>query len=156
MTDARETFEIYPIGTVHRHDDGSITLEILEQYRPGLQDLEHFSHVTVLFWADGFDNAEARGNMVARPPYYDDGRETGVFATRSPHRPNPILLTPCRILSVDQAAGIIHVQNIDALDGTRIIDLKAYYPVSERVKDATIPPWLTDWPEWVPDDGLGL
>jgi len=48
------------------------------------------------------------------------------------------------------------VQNIDALDGTPVIDLKAYFPVSDRVKDARLPDWLVGWPEWFPEEGLGL
>ena len=155
MTSKNEGFHIYPIGHVRR-TDADLYLEILEPYRPALLDLQYFSHVIVFFWADRFDNDEDRQNMIATPPYYEDGRTTGVFSTRSPHRPNPILTTTCRIISVDETTGIIRVNNIDALADTAIIDLKAYYPVSDRVKDATIPAWLTGWPEWVPDEGLGL
>ena len=46
--------------------------------------------------------------------------------------------------------------DIDAYDGTPIVDLKAYFPVCERVKEAHIPEWLADWPEWMPEEGLGL
>jgi tRNA (adenine37-N6)-methyltransferase len=155
MSDKKQVFQVYPIGYVRRSED-DFHLEILEPYRPALQDLQYFSHVIVFFWADRFDNDEDRQNMTAKPPHFEDGRTTGVFATRSPHRPNPILTTPCRIVSVDETTGIIRVNNIDALADTAIIDLKAYYPVADRVKDATIPDWLFDWPEWVPDDGLGL
>jgi len=57
---------------------------------------------------------------------------------------------------MDESAGSLVVDNIDALNGTPIVDLKAYFPVCDRVRDARIPAWLEDWPEWVPDEGLGL
>ena len=48
------------------------------------------------------------------------------------------------------------VADIDAYDGTPIVDLKACFPVCERVKEAYIPEWLSDWPEWMPEEGIGL
>jgi len=48
------------------------------------------------------------------------------------------------------------VSDIDAYDGTPIVDLKAYFPVCDRVKEATIPEWLSNWPEWMPEQGIGL
>jgi tRNA (Thr-GGU) A37 N-methylase len=81
---------------------------------------------------------------------------TGIFATRAPHRPNPITLTTCKILSVDETNGVVQVAEIDALDGSPVIDLKAYFPVCDRVQDVRIPDWLAGWPEWMPAEGLGL
>jgi tRNA (Thr-GGU) A37 N-methylase len=65
-------------------------------------------------------------------------------------------MTTCKILKVDEANGVVQVANIDAYDDTPIIDLKAYFPVCDRVKEAKIPEWLSDWPEWLPEEGLGL
>ena len=56
----------------------------------------------------------------------------------------------------DEASGLVKVVNIDALDGTPIIDIKGYFPVSDRVREASIPEWLVGWPEWFPEEGLGL
>ena len=81
---------------------------------------------------------------------------TGIFACRSEYRPNPIAITTCEILDVNKAKGIVNIKNIDAYDGTEIIDLKAYFPVCDRVKNAKIPDWLSFWPEWMPDEGIGL
>ena len=81
---------------------------------------------------------------------------TGVFATRAEYRPNPIGLTVVEILEINHESGIIKVKNIDAFDKTPIIDLKAYFPVCDRVQEAKIPSWITGWPEWFPDDGMGL
>lgn len=149
-----ETFCLHPIGKISRTDD-EITLEIFEPYRPGLKDLEQFSHVIVLWWVNQHDNEESRARLQVEPPY-SKGKQTGVFACRAPLRPNPIAVTPCELLAVDEQKGVVRVKNIDAFDGTPIIDLKAYFPVSDRVKNASIPEALSDWPEWVPEEGLGL
>jgi tRNA-Thr(GGU) m(6)t(6)A37 methyltransferase TsaA len=138
-----------------RRTDGSTCIELLPAYIPGLLGLKHFSHVVVAWWANQSDHPEARKTLTTCPPYTPE-REMGVFATRSPLRPNPIGLTTCEILAVNEEEGILTVHSIDALDNTPVIDLKAYYPTTDRVKDYRLPAWLSDWPEWIPPEGLGL
>ena len=92
-------FHIYPIGTIKR-SEGDVCLEILEPFRPALQQLEHFSHLIVLWWADKHDDEQSRSIMQTEPPYAQ-GRITGVFATRAEYRPNPIALTVCKITAVN-------------------------------------------------------
>ena len=133
----------------------STWIELLPAYVPGLLGLEHFSHVVVVWWANQNDKPEARKTLTTCPPYTPE-REMGVFATRSPSRPNPIGLTTCEILSVNEEEGILKVRNIDALDKTPVIDLKAYYPTTDRVQDYRLPDWLAGWPEWIPPEGLGI
>jgi tRNA (Thr-GGU) A37 N-methylase len=65
-------------------------------------------------------------------------------------------MTTCKLLGMDEGQGVLQVADIDAVDGTRIVDLKAYFPVCDRVREAYIPEWLSDWPEWMPEDGIGL
>ena len=151
---SQEPYQVFPIGTICRKDD-SVYLEIDEAFSPALKQLEHFSHVMVFWWADQFDNEEWRGRLQSRPPYAEE-HLTGVFATRSPYRPNPVAMTTCKLLGVDEERGRVEVANIDAYDGTQVVDLKAYFPVCDRVEAATIPPWLSDWPEWMPEDGIDL
>ena len=128
MTQGRkEAFRLDPIGAVRR-SNGEIHLEIGEPYRPALKALDHFSHVMVFWWADRLDDEKSRSVMQTRPPYAED-HVTGIFATRSPLRPNPIAMTTCKILAVDEGAGTVQVADIDALEGTPIVDLKAYFPV---------------------------
>ena len=148
------TYQMQPIGSVRRNAAG-MHLEIAEPFRAALKQLDQFSHVIVFWWADRFDNAESRKVLVCKPPYAED-HETGVFATRSPLRPNPIAMTTCKLLGVDEAAGIVRIADIDAVDGTRVVDLKAYFPVCDRVERAHIPAWLAGWPEWMPENGIGL
>ena len=147
-------YQVYPIGYIRRSENG-IHLEILEPFRPALRQLEHFGHVMVLWWADRHDNEKSRSIMQTEPPYAQ-GKLTGVFATRAEYRPNPIAMTTCEILEVGEESGIVRIANIDAYDGTAIVDLKAYFPVCDRVKEATIPEWLSDWPDWMPEEGIGL
>ena len=148
------TLEVIPIGTIRREED-EVRLEIAEPYRSALKQLDHFSHVMVFWWANLFDNDEAREMLRTTPPYAPE-HECGVFATRSPYRPNPIMMTTCTLLGVDDEEGIVKIAEIDAFDGTAVVDLKAYFPVCDRVKEASIPAWLSDWPDWMPEEGIGL
>jgi tRNA-Thr(GGU) m(6)t(6)A37 methyltransferase TsaA len=112
-----ETKQI-PKGLGARHDTEG-ALEILQAFEAGLRDVEGFSHLYVL-WE--FDRAGGY-DLVATPPA-DEGRPHGVFATRSPRRPNPIALTVVELLRRDGAR--LHVRGVDMLDGTPILDIKPY------------------------------
>jgi len=150
----KKTFHINPIGKINRKEN-EIHLEINESLTPALKQLDHFSHVIVLWWADQHDNKQSRNKLQTKPPYAED-KLTGIFACRSEYRPNPIAVTTCKILDVNEDSGIVKIGKIDAYDNTKILDLKGYFPVCDRVKDATIPEWLSFWPEWMPEEGLGL
>lgn len=93
-------------------------LKILPELAPGLTDIEGFSHLIIL-WE--FDRAEGF-ELLGTPP--SDNRPHGVFATRSPRRPNPIGMTVVQLLRRDAAE--LHVRGIDMLDGTPILDIKPY------------------------------
>jgi len=94
------------------------TLEIQPEFEPGLLDIEGFPHLCVL-WA--FDRSEGCDLLVTPP---SDDRPHGVFATRSPRRPNPIGLTVVQLMSREGPA--LGVRGIDMLDGTPILDIKPY------------------------------
>ena len=113
----KETSSI-PRGLGAKHDaEGA--LEILPEFEAGLMDIEGFSHLYVL-WA--FDRAE-RFDLIAHPPT-DEKRPHGVFATRSPRRPNPIALSTVELLGRDGPS--LRVRGVDMLDGTPILDIKPY------------------------------
>jgi len=112
----RETREV-PKGLGAKHEAEG-TLEILPAFEPGLADIEGFSHLFVI-WV--FDRSEG-SSLTATPP--SDNRVHGVFATRSPQRPNPIGLTVVELLRREGSA--LHVGGIDMLDGTPILDIKPY------------------------------
>ena len=106
-----------PKGLGAQHDAEGV-LEILPELEAGLADVEGFSHLYVL-WI--FDRAGA-AELTAYPP--SDNRPHGVFATRSPQRPNPIGLTIVELVSRDGTR--LRVRGIDMLDGTPIVDIKPY------------------------------
>jgi len=115
-TPYNETSKI-PKGLGVKHDAEGV-LEILPEFEPGLLDIEGLSHLYVL-WV--FDRSEGF-DLVGQPPC--DDRSHGVFATRSPRRPNPIALTVVELLSRD--GNKLRVRGIDMLDGTPILDIKPY------------------------------
>jgi len=112
----KDTREI-PKGLGAKHKAEGV-LEILAELEPGLTDIEGFSHLIVI-WA--FDRAEGF-SLVGTPP--SDNRPHGVFATRSPRRPNPIGLTVVELMRREGPA--LHVRGVDMLDGTPILDIKPY------------------------------
>ena len=72
--------------------------------------------------------------------------QNGVFSTRAPMRPNPVLISTVKIQEIDFDKGIL-TPFIDADPGTPILDIKPYQPM-ERVKNATAPDWCSHWPQW--------
>jgi tRNA (adenine37-N6)-methyltransferase len=111
------------IGTKHEAEG---VLKILPEFELGLTDIEGFSHLIVI-WE--FHRAQAY-ELLGTPP--SDDRPHGVFATRSPRRPNPIGLTVVGLLRREQL--LLHVRGVDMLDGTPILDIKPYLssiPVQE-------------------------
>lgn len=108
---------VIPKGLGAKHDaEGE--LEILPEFEPGLTDVEGFSHLFVIWEFDRSEDFELLG------PTPIDGRPHGVFATRSPRRPNPIGLTVVEILG--RSGNRLRVRGLDMLDGTPILDLKPY------------------------------
>jgi tRNA-Thr(GGU) m(6)t(6)A37 methyltransferase TsaA len=106
-----------PKGLGAKHEaEGA--LEILAEFEPGLTDIEGFSHLFVI-WV--FDRSEGF-SLVGTPP--SDDRPHGVFATRSPRRPNPIGLTVVELLG--REGPVLRVRGLDMLDGTPILDIKPY------------------------------
>ena len=106
-----------PKGPGAKHDAEG-TLEIRAELEAGLTDIEGFSHLFVI-WA--FDRSEGF-ELLGTPPVND--RPHGVFATRSPRRPNPIGLTVVELLS--REGPVLRVRGVDMLDGTPILDIKPY------------------------------
>jgi tRNA-Thr(GGU) m(6)t(6)A37 methyltransferase TsaA len=148
-----QTFQLHSIGTVRVTDEeGSYHLQIDKPYRPALKQLDQFSHIMIFWWADQMDTPEFRGMMTTELPYAP-GVEAGVFACRSEYRPNPIAVTTMMVLDVDEENGIVVLPWIDAFDGTPILDLKPYIPISDRIRDYKVADWLAEWPEWMEDAG---
>ena len=122
-TDVEPVFTMRPIGRVQNVEGKPVALRIKKEYVDGLDGLEHCSHVMVLWWFDKNDTPEKRGTLKVHPCGDDRNPLTGVFATRSPRRPNLVAVTVCKVLSVED--GVVTIDAIDAFDGTPILDLKS-------------------------------
>lgn len=149
-TNAGETYEVSPVGYVRRESGGAV-LEILPAYAPALKELGHFSHVQILWWFSKCQDEEARATMQFNEMPFD-APPLGVFACRAPKRPNPIGLTTARIVEVDRSQGRVVIGDIDAFDGTPILDLKGYLPHCDRVRTVDVPDWACHWPQWLPEE----
>jgi tRNA (adenine37-N6)-methyltransferase len=109
------------------------TIEIDPQWRAGLQGLEQYSHVLLLTWLH-----ESRRDLIVQVPRHLD-QPRGVFALRSPARPNPVGVSVVRLVSADGALGRLTIDASDCLDGTPVIDVKPYFPGADAVPDARVP-----------------
>ncbi|AWW27084.1 tRNA (N6-threonylcarbamoyladenosine(37)-N6)-methyltransferase TrmO [Acetobacterium carbinolicum] len=147
-----ENDHLKPIGTIHV-EGTEMFIELDERYRQGLAGLDGFSHINVLWWFSEFDNQEARGMLSSPQPYKQAPEVMGVFATRSPLRPNPLALTAVSVLDLDNQTGIIKIAYIDANDGTPVLDIKPYTPSLDRVENPQVPSWCDHWPKSVETSG---
>ncbi len=127
-----DTKEI-PKGLHAKHEAEGV-LRVLPEFEVGLTDIEGFSHLFVIWEFDRSRDFE----LIGRPPF--DDRPHGVFATRSPRRPNPIGLTVVALLRREH--GLLHVRGVDMLDGTPILDIKPY--LSSVPPDTLRRGWLAE------------
>ena len=142
---AAEKIELKPIGFVKtkafRKDvrDRSNVSEMIirEDLAEALDGIEDFSHLFVIFWMHEISEEERR-MVKARPRGRGDMPLLGVFATRTPHRPNPIGLTLVELLEVE--GNVVTVRGLDAFDGTPVLDIKPF-DYWDMAEDARVPEW---------------
>jgi len=104
------------------------TIEILPEYEPALRDLDGFSHLHIL----AFLHQSKGFRLITRP--FTDPHPRGLFATRSPRRPNPIALSLVKLIRIE--GRVLHVEEIDLIDGTPVLDIKPFNPqVDHRTED---------------------
>lgn len=139
-------YEVYPIGKVCNNEKG-IFIKLEKEFIPALKALEGFSHINVIWWFSDFDSKEFRAVLEAEQPYKKAPEKMGIFATRSPMRPNPIALTAAEVINIDYQKGIIQIAYIDANDNTPVLDIKPYTPSLDRVETPNVPHWCGDWPK---------
>jgi tRNA-Thr(GGU) m(6)t(6)A37 methyltransferase TsaA len=108
-------------------------VEVCEEFREGLQDLDGFSHLILLYWfhqSDGFD-------LVVEP--FLDSHPRGIFSTRAPKRPNPIGFSVVQLERIE--GGVLYVRDADILDGTPLLDIKPYVPAFDTPQNVSVG-WL--------------
>jgi tRNA-Thr(GGU) m(6)t(6)A37 methyltransferase TsaA len=108
-------------------------IEVLAEYAEGLQDLEGFSHITLVYH---FHKIE--GHKLKVIPFMDT-QERGIFSCKAPKRPNAIGISTVRILKIE--GNIVHIDQVDMLDGTPLIDIKPFYPRYDNRNNVSIG-WL--------------
>ena len=144
---------IDPVGAVSNLN-GSVFIQVDEAYRPALENIEGFSHLQVVWWGHLTDDPSYRKTLVLEQLFRKGPDRLGVFATRSPVRPNPILISTVEVTGIDREEGRIHVDGMDAESGTPVLDIKPYHRM-ERVRDCSVPEWCDHWPRWHEDaDGF--
>jgi tRNA-Thr(GGU) m(6)t(6)A37 methyltransferase TsaA len=108
-----------------------------EEYTVALEGVEDFSHLFVLFWLHRISDEDKR-IMKVHPRGRSGMPLLGIFATRTPHRPNPIGLTRVKILKIE--GNVITVQGLDAFDGTPVLDIKPF-DSWDTTEDFKVPKW---------------
>lgn len=134
------------IGKIKMNEE-EIYLEINEEYFKGIKGLEDFSHIDVLWWFDRSDNEKSRNVLEIKKPYKKAPDVLGVFATRSPERPNPLALSVVEITHIDFDNRRIYISYIDAMKDSIILDIKPYTASIDRVKNVKVPSWCSHWPD---------
>ena len=139
-------FPFKPIGIVHspikepekrEWDEIVSEIHLDKKWEKALKGLEDFSHIIVIYY---FSRSKKGVRLQTHPKGREDLPLVGLFSTRSPHRPNPIALTICRLLG--RKGSKLTVKGLDAIDGTPIIDIKPYIPDNDLVKRAKVAEWI--------------
>jgi len=139
------SYTVHPIGRVEQKKGQPPRIVLFERYADGLLGLDGWSHVNVFWWFHKNDVAQKRAILQVNPRGNRKNPLTGVFATRSPVRPNLIALTVCKMMSVEK--NVITVERIDAFDGTPVLDLKPLIPPDTRHEGLRVPDWARGGPK---------
>ena len=160
--DQETAWKVFPIATVRSvfakrsgtpRQPGLVTaaesrIEFVPELKQAIDSVGEFSHIWVLFLFNQNTNIAKRlraqrpfaGLKLLVEPPKAGGKKVGVLACRTPHRPNPVGLSLCKIVKVEKDA--IVVSGLDCLDGTPVIDIKPYLPIVEVIPDAVVPHWI--------------
>ncbi|MGD9118643.1 MAG: tRNA (N6-threonylcarbamoyladenosine(37)-N6)-methyltransferase TrmO [Dehalococcoidia bacterium] len=123
-----------------RNDREVISELVIDNDFSGIVDgTEGFSHLLVLYWAHRVAS-EGRSLVKGHPMGRKDLPLVGIFATRSPARPNPVCATVVRLL--ERKGNILKVQGLDAVDGSPVIDIKCYLPYYEAIGEVKLSGWM--------------
>ena len=142
--------ELKKIGMVGA-DDRGFYVQLDEAYKEALTAMEGFSHVNVLWWADQLEDSRSRQVTLVNKPYKPGPEKVGIFATRSPQRPNPICTTIVNVLELSVEEGVVRIPYIDAEPGTPVLDIKVYLPCSDHPKESHGPAWSELLPDCIED-----
>jgi excinuclease ABC subunit A len=115
------------------------------------KELNGYSHIKIMWWFNNFDEPKYRRATECNPPY-ENAPRTGIFASRSPVRPNPIALTTARILGFNRELKRIKVSKLDSFNNSPLIKIFPYISTYDKVAACSVPDWLKHWPEWLEEE----
>lgn len=113
------------------------------------------NYIKVYWWFHKFDSAQYRQVTECNPPY-ENAPRSGIFATRSPVRPNPIAMTVAKIKKIDYAQKRIYLHEIESFDQTPCLGIHSYSSVTDCITHSKVPNWLSHWPRWIADSDLHM
>lgn len=129
------------IGIVEKAGELEAKVRIFSEFCDGLKGIEDFSHVIILYWIHLRDSEKERSVLQVVPRGRANGVKVGVFACRSPSRPNPIGLCVVKLMKVEDCR--LTVKGLDAFEGSPIIDVKPYIQRRDAVPNAYTPEWIS-------------
>ena len=147
-----QKFQVKPIGRIRVNKEGMSVL-VDKDCVQALKALDGFTHLNILWWFSDFDTEDMRKILEVPKPYKKSPDAMGIFATRSPVRPNPIALSTVQVIHIDYEKGIIQVPYIDANDDSPVLDIKPYTPSLDRIEKPGVPDWCKHWPLSVEQSG---
>jgi tRNA-Thr(GGU) m(6)t(6)A37 methyltransferase TsaA len=133
-------FEIIQIGVIKK-DRQDVYVIIYDNYIEALIGLDEFSHILVFTWLHKSDKTEKRKILKVHPRGDMNNPLTGVFATRSPARPNPIGISLCELREIK--GNLLKIDSIDVFDGSPIIDIKPCILNNDLVRKVRVPYWAS-------------
>jgi tRNA-Thr(GGU) m(6)t(6)A37 methyltransferase TsaA len=136
--------EVHFIGTVAKAGEEEAEVHVFPEFCAGLKEIAGFSHLIILYWMHLRDSKKERQTLLVFPKKHAVNIETGVFACRSPSRPNPIGLCVVELTRVENC--VLTVKGLDAAEGSPIVDIKPYLPRADCVPDARVPEWTKHGP----------
>lgn len=143
-----KSIELKTLGSVQSNKRGFF-IEIDSKYQKALTNIEGFSHLIVIWWANESDTEEYREAIISKKPYTKGPDKLGIFATRSPFRPNPICISIVQVLGIEDNK--IYVPYIDAFVNTPVVDIKPYHNCTDKLTHVEVPNWCSHWPSCYED-----
>ncbi|UCD96677.1 MAG: tRNA (N6-threonylcarbamoyladenosine(37)-N6)-methyltransferase TrmO [Candidatus Bathyarchaeota archaeon] len=132
------------IGVVEKISIDESKIHVHSKFCDGLKGIAQFSHLIIIYWIHLRDTEADRCTLRVYPRRHKVKIKTGVFACRSPSRPNPLGLCVVELTAIDGCT--LTVKGLDAFDETPIVDIKPYLPRANSVHDAIVPEWVLKGP----------
>ena len=141
--DLRSEGAVKFIGVVEDANELS-RIRVFPEFCTGLHSLDKYSHIIILYWIHLRDRDEDRQVLQVTPRRHPGAPRVGVFASRSPSRPNPIGFCVTRLTKIRDCTLLI--EGLDAIEGSPVIDIKPYIPRADSIPDARVPEWTSQGP----------